>query len=414
MTTEKTAELVNFVKRLENARKKKDVGRILNTFWAVLSERKTETTLTFAEMEEILETELDALGEKPDLKKYARRVLDRVNEKQEIYPKKLDICSNIAEIRAAPEGRPLPWGSGFRNLVRIEPGMTVIAGATSHGKTSVALSIFYDIVKNSQKPVIFWSGELNRSYIFAKLVAIEAGVPLMDVLRVFRSDEITPEISDALAEIGKHAEKIRIISENTTVEKFLNTCRKTQTGQGLEAVFVDYLQLMPPTEMSRSREEEVAKTATFFRAMALELDIPVIAGAQLNRSNAKYAEKPALTQLRESGRIEQEAQLVLGVWNATMAGEEAESGETTSSEFPSVYYQNNKNLDKNGITLANSRKKVFVELSILKNRLRGGVGKAIGLLFDGATGRFEAAEGLKVETTSTSGSNDIPTGGSKS
>lgn len=209
--------------------------------------------------------------------------------------------------------------TGFADLDRLlnglQPGqLIVVAGRPAQGKSTMGLDVARNVsIKQGLTSVIF-SLEMSKLEIMVRLLSAEARVPLSNL----RSGQLTDddwvrmarrsaEISDAPLYVDD--------SPNLTLMEIRAKARRMCQRQDLKLVVVDYLQLMTsPTARAESRERELADLSRGLKLLAKELSVPVIAVAQLNRESEKRQDhRPQLSDLRGSGAIEQDADVVIMV-----------------------------------------------------------------------------------------------------
>lgn len=201
--------------------------------------------------------------------------------------------------------------SGLSDLDKITGGLHggavyVIAARPSMGKTALACSIAHGIAKQD-KSVYFATLEMPRREIASRLIAIDANV---NIGKVKEWDEADYE----RLTVGAHrVEQLKITidhEEGLGIAKLRSRARRTKRKKGLDCIVVDYLQLMK--HKADNREREVAALSGGIKSLAKELDVPVILLAQLNREcDARADKRPLLSDLRESGAIEQDADVVI-------------------------------------------------------------------------------------------------------
>jgi len=210
-------------------------------------------------------------------------------------------------------------GTGFRNLDQmtggLQPGqLLIVAGRPSMGKTAFALNVAMNVARGREAgEVAVFSLEMDTDSLMERLLSAEAMVSAHQ----WRRGEMTPEeikrvnigassISASTLWIDDHATQ--------TVLDIRSKCRRLKASpRGLKLVLIDYLQLLRPVSgsSSRSREQEVAQMSLALKGLARELRVPVICLSQLSRSPEQRQDKrPMLSDLRESGSIEQDADLV--------------------------------------------------------------------------------------------------------
>lgn len=234
---------------------------------------------------------------------------------------------------------------GLDNLVRIPQGqLTFIAGRTGHGKTTMLLNLLLHAVKGyPDRSFYFYSYEEARSRLALKLIMILAGQQLHDsqnleayinYMKTRRGQD--RKIEAAIQEYQALTSSGRLwLSDQTLAAEDLAaamgySCRRGQVG----AVFVDYIQNVYPRQSSQASQRYlvVKESCRLMREAAVSLEIPIILGAQLNRASTGRSDKrPLLTDLRESGDIEQEANLVLGLYNLEEAKKEADDDPYTTA-----------------------------------------------------------------------------------
>ncbi len=195
----------------------------------------------------------------------------------------------------------------------------VIAGRPSMGKTALALSIARNVAVEYRIPVAIFSLEMSAQQLMLRLLAAEAQIDLHRLRTGRISTEMMPQIVQA---IGRLAEA-PIFVDDTPMLSLLELrakARRLRAEHNVQLIIVDYLQLVHPPK-AESREREVAMISRAFKMMAKELAIPVVALAQLNRSVESRADKrPMLADLRESGSLEQDADVVIFVHRPEMYG----------------------------------------------------------------------------------------------
>ncbi|MFC2115186.1 replicative DNA helicase [Bacteroidota bacterium] len=208
--------------------------------------------------------------------------------------------------------------SGYTKLDRLTSGwqrsdLIIVAARPSMGKTALALSMARSIAVEHKRPIAFFSLEMSSIQLVNRLIVSETELP-SDRIRNGRLEEFEWKQLDykikGLVEAPIYIDDTPAIS----IFELRAKCRRLKVQHQIEAVFVDYLQLMSGTGDSRgSREQEVSNISRSLKSIAKELDIPVIALSQLNRSVELRSgnKRPQLSDLRESGAIEQDADLVL-------------------------------------------------------------------------------------------------------
>ncbi|NPA33153.1 MAG: replicative DNA helicase [Aquificae bacterium] len=206
--------------------------------------------------------------------------------------------------------------SGFIELdmktTGFHPGdLIILAARPGMGKSSFMLSVALNIAKEEQKPVAIFSLEMSKEQLVMRLLSMLAEVPLFKI----RSGTITEEELKRLEGSALELSRYEIYLDDTPALSTTDLrirARKLRKEKNVEFIAVDYLQLLRPPARKSSRQEEVAEVSRNLKALAKELHIPVMALAQLSREVEKRSDKrPQLADLRESGQIEQDADLIL-------------------------------------------------------------------------------------------------------
>ena len=214
-------------------------------------------------------------------------------------------------------------------LLGFQPSnLIVVAARPGQGKTSFALGAASHVALETRKPVVFFSMEMGYLELTQRMLAAEAGVNsrLLRTGRIPESD--WTKISHA---VGRLAEAPFYIDDNAhlTVMEMRAKCRRLKAMHGdLGLVVVDYLQLMSTPRRSENRQVEVSELSRGLKILARDLETPVMALSQLNRSLEYRTDKrPMLADLRESGSIEQDADVVAFIYrDDTYNDESAEKG----------------------------------------------------------------------------------------
>ncbi|MBI2055391.1 MAG: replicative DNA helicase [Candidatus Sungbacteria bacterium] len=224
----------------------------------------------------------------------------------------------------AGEGALRGVSTGFADLDNILAGlqrsdMIVLAARPSLGKTSLALDIARNVALKENLPVGFFSIEMSQEQVIDRLIASQAGVDLWR-LRTGRlsdkgEDNDFVRIRDAMETLSKTPLYIDDVS-SPTVMQIRAMARRLQAEHGaLGLVVVDYLQLIRGHDNAENRVQEVSEISRALKAMAKELDVPVLALSQLSRAvEMRPAGRPKLSDLRESGSIEQDSDVVMFIY----------------------------------------------------------------------------------------------------
>jgi replicative DNA helicase len=207
--------------------------------------------------------------------------------------------------------------SGFRDIdeytAGFQPGnFIILAARPAMGKTSMALTMAVAAAREEKRPVAIFSLEMTSEELVSRLLAAEARIDSQSLRRAKIRDHEWDKISDGMSKLSQLPIFIDD-SGSLSVTEIRSRCRRLQSGDGLSAVFVDYLQLVRPSSSSRlqNRNDELAEICRTLKATAKDLQVPIVALAQLNRGvESRNDKRPMLADLRDSGAIEQEADLV--------------------------------------------------------------------------------------------------------
>lgn len=241
------------------------------------------------------------------------------------------VYTNLNEMAGSGKKIPgLPTGlvDLDRNILGLNSGeLIIIAARPGMGKTSIALNIALNVAKNSGKAVAVFSLEMSREQLVSRLLASEGLVESQKLLTGELSTEEWKRIAAAAQIISRT--DMRIDDNSTLTVADMNAqCRRVAN---LGLVVIDYLQLMQSSGSSHgyssdSRTQAVSDMSRMLKIMAKELNVPVICLSQLSRANESRQEKrPMLSDLRESGSIEQDADVVIGLYRDGYYNRECEN-----------------------------------------------------------------------------------------
>jgi len=232
-------------------------------------------------------------------------------EISEILKETFDKIDRMSEAGGGLEG----LGTGFYDLDNMTAGLqpsqlVVVAGRPSMGKTSFALAVAANAALREEKTIVIFSLETSRQQITENILCMRSRV---DAHRL-RKGEITEEEWPRLTDAADRLSASRIIIDDSpglTPLALKAKARRIKAKHGLGLIVVDYLQLMDAPQ-AESRQQEISVISRSLKAVGRELEVPVIALSQLNRSvDAREDHRPRLSDLRESGAIEQDADIIL-------------------------------------------------------------------------------------------------------
>jgi replicative DNA helicase len=211
--------------------------------------------------------------------------------------------------------------TGYQGLDEITGGLQpgelfILAARPSMGKTALALNVARNVAVDSEKKVAVFSLEMTARALVLRLLSSEAKVDFSS----FRSGLIATEAHGKLMHAASRLAEASIWIDDSgapTVLEMRAKARRLHAQGGLDLVIVDYLQLAHGSGRTDGREQEISEISRGLKGLAKELDIPVIALSQLNRgpeSRKAEEKRPMLADLRESGAIEQDADLILFIY----------------------------------------------------------------------------------------------------
>ena len=218
--------------------------------------------------------------------------------------------------------------SGFTDLdyktTGFQPSdLILLAARPSMGKTALALNIALHVAAVERKHVAIFSLEMSKEQLVKRLLSQESHVDSQKL----RTGNLQDNEWAALIEGAETVGKSLLAIDDTpgiTVSELRSKCRKLQMEQGLDMIIIDYLQLMSGSKKAESRQNEVSEISRSLKAIARELSVPILALSQLNRKAEERSDhRPQLSDLRESGAIEQDADVVMFIDRERNETEEA-------------------------------------------------------------------------------------------
>lgn len=216
--------------------------------------------------------------------------------------------------------RGLPTGfSGLDNLLAglQKSDLVVLAARPSVGKTAMAMDIARNVASKQKKSVGIFSLEMSKEQLVDRLICAEAGVGLwkMRTGKLSESSDDFPKIGHAMSQLSESPIFIDDFANNNVME-LRTKARRLQLEHGLDLIIIDYLQLMEGTKnYSDNRVQEISEISRSLKGLARELNVPVLALSQLSRAvETSRPAIPKLSHLRESGSIEQDADVVMFIY----------------------------------------------------------------------------------------------------
>lgn len=189
--------------------------------------------------------------------------------------------------------------------------LIIMAGRPSMGKTAFALNVALRAAARSETCTVVFSLEMSMEQLMARLLAVQGEVSLQHLRTGYIDDAEWQQLYNA----GDVLEKAPIFIDDTPALSTLELqarCRRLKAEHNLGLIIIDYLQLMRASGRTDSREQEISEISRTLKALAKELNVPVIALSQLNRKVEERTDKrPMMSDLRESGAIEQDADIII-------------------------------------------------------------------------------------------------------
>jgi replicative DNA helicase len=207
--------------------------------------------------------------------------------------------------------------SGFHDIDQMTTGFqpgnfVIIAARPGMGKTSFALNMAVAAAREASEPIAFFSLEMSNNELIQRLICAEARISMNDMRRGNIKQHQWEDISRAMGTLNELAIYLDDLGA-LTVSDVRSRCRRLKSTVGLAAIFIDYLQLLRPGVLARNsnRNEELSEICRTLKMTAKDLAVPIVALAQLNRGVEIRSEKrPMLADLRDSGSLEQESDVV--------------------------------------------------------------------------------------------------------
>ena len=278
-----------------------------------------------AMLRELILAGTDIVREAYDARDDAAEVVDRAEQrvfqiaKQHINEEAVrlhDVLEHTFEELISQEGKLITGlASGYDYLDELTSGfqggeMIILAARPSMGKTSILLNIAEHMAVTDGVPVAIYSMEMSKQQLAQRLLASHSRFDL----RKMRRGTISPEdwtILQAAADGLNQAPLFIDDSPIVTILQLRARARRLTEQHGVKCILIDYLQLMTYSGRANSRQEQITEISRGIKALARELEIPIITAAQLNRGPAdRPSHRPRMSDLRESGSIEQDADVV--------------------------------------------------------------------------------------------------------
>ena len=229
-----------------------------------------------------------------------------------------DFYDHISDLAARPDdihGVPTGFIDLDRLLTGLQPSdLIIIAGRPGMGKTGFALSLAKNAAQTHKKHVAIFSLEMGNDQLVQRLLSQQTGIDSQRLRTGKLEDDEWALLTHAIETLGD----TRIFLDDTpgiTPLQLRTKCRRLHLEFGLDLIIIDYLQLMSGDTRNDNRVQEVSYISRQLKILAREINVPVLAAAQLSRAVEQRADKkPVLSDLRESGSLEQDADIVMFIY----------------------------------------------------------------------------------------------------
>ena len=234
---------------------------------------------------------------------------------QQVVMNALDMIEAASKNKGAITGVPTGFTDLDYSTAGFQPSdLILIAARPSMGKTAFALNIALHVAVKCQKAVAVFSLEMSKEQLVNRLFAMESKVNSQNLRTGNLSDKEWDKLMEGAGAVGKS----KLIIDDTgsiSISELRSKCRKFKLEHGLDMIMIDYLQLMTGSGKTDSRQQEVSDISRSLKALARELNVPVVALSQLSRKVEERPDhRPMMSDLRESGAIEQDADVVMFIY----------------------------------------------------------------------------------------------------
>lgn len=262
-------------------------------------------------------------------------IAEQGNRKQDFHDIKTLLKQTLANIDELSKSDSTITGAstGYNDLDDMTSGLqkgdlVIVAGRPSMGKTTFSMNLAEYIAINDKKPVVIFSMEMPAEQIVLRMFASLGRVPLSDIRTGKIREEDWPRIGNAVKTFGESQIFIDDTAALSPTEMRAKARRLHREHGQIGVIVIDYIQLMQSGAKSDNRAAEVSEISRSLKALAKELECPVVALSQLNRSLEQRPNKrPIMSDLRESGAIEQDADVIMFIYRDEVYNEEtAEKG----------------------------------------------------------------------------------------
>ncbi len=294
------------------------------TYYAKIVKEKSVLRSLIGTATEILSRSYDPVNDVEEVLDQAEQAIFEISQhkiKPAFSPMREIIKDSFKTIEQLYERKSMITGvpTGFERIDDLTSGLQnsdliIIAGRPSMGKTAFALNIASFVALEAAIPVAIFSLEMSKEQLALRMLASEAKVDSQRLRKGFLGETDWPKLTNAA---GKLADAAIFIDDTPaiTVLEMKAKARRLKAESGLGLVLLDYLQLMRSGNTKESREQEISEISRSLKALAKELSIPVVALSQLNRKVEDRSDRrPQMADLRESGAIEQDADVIAFIY----------------------------------------------------------------------------------------------------
>ena len=325
------SETFDYIDFLSSCQKVKEISKKQN-----LLKLNKELESLLKNSEDVKVEELERLYQKT----FERNIEEGIEESEDI----LDILDEVVERKKRyEEGKPfIEIDTGYYSLNQFTSGfhrgeLTILAARPGMGKTAMMLNMVIRQIKNGTRVMIF-SLEMSMKSLVERMVAMLSGVDLQKIRRGSLNDEELDKVVRAFDFLNSIEDNLTIFDKsNITINEIKLEIRKHK----VDVVYIDYLQLINSSSQYNNKNVEVGEVSRVAKVMARELDVAVVMLAQLSREvERRTNKKPVLSDLRDSGEIEQNADVVFFLYRSAYYSEIGQEIDTEETEVIIAKHRN--------------------------------------------------------------------------
>ncbi|MDL2217217.1 replicative DNA helicase [Christensenellaceae bacterium OttesenSCG-928-M15] len=245
----------------------------------------------------------------------------------EVFSKLGEMRKNRGDLQGVP--------TGFYDLDQKTSGLKksdliIVAGRPAMGKTSLAINMAQHASLHAGYSVVVFSLEMSREQLVLRMFSTDAEIDLYKLLNGNHSEEDHMKIADEVLDRMGQSRLYIDDSAGATVPEIRSKCRRLKAREGLDLIVIDYLQLMRSPRKTDNRQQEISEITRSLKILARELDVPIILLSQLSRAPEQRRDdqgghRPMISDLRESGSIEQDADIVMLLYRDQVYNEDADN-----------------------------------------------------------------------------------------